>query len=72
MEIQDALDYIEENETDEEHMRQKQASIVMPLIGPLLDAWDGLPNDELSALRESAPNLCKKMDEISEAMENID
>ena len=27
-------------------LRRKQAEAVMPLIGPLLDAWDGVPNDE--------------------------
>ncbi len=25
--------------------RKRQARKVMPLIGPLLDAWDALPND---------------------------
>lgn len=27
-------------------LRREQAQAVMPLIGPLLDAWDGMPNDE--------------------------
>jgi len=46
-----------------------QAVRVMPLIGPLLDAWDSLPNDELFALKEAVPIFCKKMNELSAAVE---
>lgn len=28
-----------------DQLRQKQAQVVMPLIGPLLDAWDGITQD---------------------------
>ena len=30
---------------EREQLRKKQAKIVMPLIGPMLAAWDDLPND---------------------------
>lgn len=35
------------NEIDKERaaLRKAQAREVMPIIGPLLDAWRGLPND---------------------------
>jgi hypothetical protein len=32
-----------DRELDE--LRQKQANRVMPRIGPLLDCWEGIPND---------------------------
>ncbi len=47
-----------------------QAKSVMPMIGPLLDAWEALPNDELAHLREIAPELCRRLDLIDNAMEN--
>ena len=30
---------------ERQRRRQRQAKAVMPMIGPLLDAWDDLPND---------------------------
>jgi hypothetical protein len=50
-----------------EILRQEQAAAVMPLIGPLLDAWDGLPNDvkcddELSGVRRSIGAISRGMD----------
>jgi hypothetical protein len=32
-------------ERERDEGRKRQARKVMPLIGPLLDEWDGLPND---------------------------
>lgn len=32
-------------ETELEALRKAQVREVMPIIGPLLDAWQGLPND---------------------------
>ncbi len=32
-------------EAEREEICRQQADKTMPLIGPLLDAWDGIPND---------------------------
>jgi hypothetical protein len=48
-------------------LRSAQSNAVMPLIGPLLDAWDGLTNDML-ALEELAP-VAEVMAQIDSAME---
>jgi hypothetical protein len=48
-------------------LRETQSKAVMPLIGPLLDAWDGLANDML-ALEELAP-VAELMAQIDSAME---
>lgn len=37
----------------------------MPLIGPLLDAWDGLPNDE----KDPDSPLYRAIEKIAAAME---
>lgn len=49
-------------------LRVEQAKKVMPMIGPLLDAWDGLPNDvvmmpELKELRAQIRNITRAIDE---------
>lgn len=49
--------------------RLVQAKKVMPLIGGLLDAWDGMSNDEKGSLREDNPSLCEHLDRIDAAME---
>ena len=48
--------------------RAVQARQVMPLIGPLLDAWDELNNDTKGVLKEDAPTLCQYLDKLEEAM----
>lgn len=50
-----------------ESLRQEQAKAVMPLIGPMLDAWEALPNDvlrmdELSDLAEAIADIVRGMD----------
>jgi hypothetical protein len=48
-----------------ESLRAQQAKDVMPLIGPLLDAWDGVPNDlkgELEELGEAIADIERGMD----------
>lgn len=52
-----------------ERLRAVQAAAVMPLIGPLLDAWDGVPNDVKGAVREEAPDLATSLNAICGAME---
>lgn len=50
-------------------LRKAQSDSVMPLIGPLLDAWDGMMNDAKDSLREESPTLCECLDKITAAME---
>lgn len=52
-------------------LRKKQAERVMPLIGPLLDAWDNTDNDTKSTLRAEYPVLCDYLDKIESGM-NLD
>ena len=52
-----------------EKLRAKQAKKVMPLIGPLLDAWEMLDNGTRSDLELDAPSLCSALDKISAAIE---
>jgi hypothetical protein len=55
--------------SEQEHVdgRKRQARKVMPMIGPLLDTWDGLPNDvkSLPELKE----LARCLRRIDNAME---
>lgn len=44
----------------------------MPLIGPLLDALDGLPNDVRGMLSEAAPKLFRHLVDIQDAVEGND
>lgn len=56
--------------TERRGLRIMQAKTVMPLIGPLLDAWEGASNDFKSSLRQDEPVLCDYLDKISTAMED--
>jgi hypothetical protein len=51
--------------TELDLLRREQAAAVMPLIGPLLDAWDGMPNDE----KDPDSTLFRVMEKIAAAME---
>lgn len=53
---------------EREQLRQQQAVAVMPLIGPLLDALDGLANDTRGALEDEAPSLFDALAAIQRAM----
>lgn len=46
-------------------LRAEQAAAVMPLIGPLLDAWEQVPTD----LRDELSDLAGIIAEIDAAME---
>jgi hypothetical protein len=50
-------------------LQAKQAKAVMPMIGQLLDAWEGIPNDIKSDLSEDCPAFVCYMDELDAAME---
>lgn len=49
-------------------LREEQEKAVMPLIGPLLDAWEGLPGDLRCDTREFP--LGEVLDKIQSAMED--
>lgn len=51
-------------------LRKAQAKAVMPLIGPLLDAFEQLPND-VSGMDELA-DLCAAIEAINSAMEDAE
>lgn len=51
-------------------LRKAQAARVMPIIGPLLDAWEGVPNDLRFEIEEHAGELAGYLDEIEAAMED--
>lgn len=55
-----------------EQLRRKQMRAVMPLIGPLLDAWDDVPNDLKGEIEEGATDLAEALDSIRDAMEGDD
>ena len=52
-----------------EQLRAQQARLVMPFIGPLLDAWDELPNDIRSLIVENSDDLHRILVGINSAME---
>lgn len=53
-------------------LRRAQTKRVMAQIGPLLDAWEGLPGDARSSLEEDSPAFVSAMEGISEAVEGDD
>lgn len=50
-------------------LRVAQFKAVMLLIGPLLDAWEGVPNDLKSLIEEQAVSLHQYLEKIACAME---
>lgn len=51
-------------------LRKAQAKAVMPLIGPLLDAWYQVPNDV--ACMDELEHLSQLLEDINNAMENAE
>ncbi len=51
---------------ERERERRRQNKAVMPLIGPLLDVWDDLPNDVKGD--EELKRLSEVIDKISYGM----
>ncbi len=49
--------------------RAVQAREVMPLIGPLLDAWEEVPNDMRSLIADQCPQLAHYLSKIDDAMQ---
>lgn len=52
-----------------ERLRARQTKTVMPLIGGLLDAWEGVPNDFRCDIKEHAASLADYLDAINRKME---
>jgi hypothetical protein len=50
-------------------LRADQAKRVMPLIGPLLDAWECVPNDFRSSMDDECPKLTDYLDRIAAEVE---
>lgn len=55
------------DKTEREEVRARQAAAVMPLIGPLLDEWEAIPNDERDGEWEG---VGRKLGAIAHLMEN--
>jgi hypothetical protein len=53
-------------------LRAAQAAAVMPLIGPLLDAFEYISKDAKRILLEDDPDLCRSLDRINQAMEQAE
>lgn len=53
-------------------LRRAQAREVMPLIGGLLDAWDGMALDLREQIAEEKPAFADAIEAINEAMENAE
>ncbi|MDO9252556.1 MAG: hypothetical protein Q7U48_13535 [Hydrogenophaga sp.] len=51
---------------ERDRLRAAQAEAVMPLVGPLLDAWEGCSQ----SVREEHPELDKQLRRINRAMED--
>lgn len=56
------------HEEEISRLQAKQSEAVMPLIGPLLDAWEGTPNDVKGYLKEHASSLHHWLSNIDGAM----
>lgn len=52
-----------------DRLRREQSDAVMPLLGGLLDQWEGMSNDSKSALRWENPTFCEYLDKVNAAME---
>lgn len=50
-------------------LRAKQTRRVMPLIGPLLDAWEGTHNDLKGEIEELEPALFEQLQNLAKAVE---
>jgi hypothetical protein len=63
----DQLQAMAEAQPEEERLRAEQAAAVMPLIGPLLDAWEAARG--VHEFRDECPELHKMLRAIDNAME---
>ena len=71
-ELLDSKDMVPRSRLNAVERQLKQADdfkLLMPLISPLVDAFDGMTNDFRSMMRIDEPNLLKALEEISRAIE---
>ena len=54
--------------SERDQLRHAQAAVVMPMIGPLLDAWENSDREVMS----QEPELSKQLKNINSAMEDAD
>lgn len=52
---------------EEDRLRAQQAKAVMPMIGPLLDAWEAMPLELRSDMIEQAAPLMRWLGAINDA-----
>ena len=53
-------------------LRRKQAELVMPKVGALLDIWEWMPNDEIELLRKEYPHLYDAIKALNAAIEETE
>lgn len=56
-------------ERDLERLRAQQSKRVMKRVGPLLDEYDGLPNDVRGYIKQQAPGFIREMSKLQRAVE---
>jgi hypothetical protein len=56
-------------EAELERLRARQVKRVMKRVGPLLDEYDGLPNDVRGWIDEQAPGFIREMNKLRRAVE---
>jgi hypothetical protein len=59
-------------EKELERLRARQAKRVMRRMGPLLDEYDGLPNDVRGWIKQQAPGFIREMNKLQRAVEGND
>lgn len=52
-----------------ERLRSRQSKRVMRRVGPLLDEYDGLPNDVVGWIKQQAPGFIREMNKLQRAVE---
>lgn len=50
-------------------LRREQAERVMPVVGAILDCWDGTPNDEKASFKEQFEHLHELLGRLEQAVE---
>ena len=66
--LNDQIDNMK-RERDRLALVREQERKVMPMIGPLMDAWEGCPNDLRSDMEVACPQLHEWLNKIAEAVE---
>lgn len=50
-------------------LRREQAERVMPVVGAILDCWDGTPNDEKDSFRKQFAHMHELLQKLNAAVE---